>query len=116
MVGCTLPRASAVSIVVYPDVDGADKWAKVIEDIGYPRMSMTAKMRPVPAGLYDPQQDGPKADIADIMIRIISNPVPAAIDEVMAETEAERIARELGNPDKAEVLQYMMDKLNLVRV
>ena len=104
-------------IVVYPDVDGADKWAKVIEDIGYNRMSMTAKMRPVPAGLYDPALDGPKADIADIMIRIISNPVAAEkVTDAMAETEAERIARELGAPDKAADIQYLMDKLNLVRV
>ena len=104
-------------IVVYPDVDGADKWAKVIEDIGYNRMSMTAKMRPVPAGLYDPALDGPKADIADIMIRIISNPVAAEkVTDAMAETEAERIARELGAPDKAEAIQYMMDKLDLQRV
>ena len=104
-------------IVVYPDVDGADKWAKVIEDIGYNRMSMTAKMRPVPAGLYDTALDGPKADIADIMIRIISNPVAAEkVTDAMAETEAERIARELGAPDKAEAIQYMMDKLDLQRV
>ena len=34
----------------------------------------------------------------------------------MAETEAERIARELGAPDKAEAIQYMMDKLDLQRV
>ena len=98
-------------------MDGADKWAKVIEDIGYNRMSMTAKMRPVPAGLYDPALDGPKADIADIMIRIISNPVAAEkVTDAMAETEAERIARELGAPDKAEAIQYMMDKLDLQRV
>ena len=51
------------------------------------------------------------------MIRIISNPVAAEkVTDAMAETEAERIARELGAPDKAEAIQYMMDKLDLQRV
>ena len=106
-------------IVVYPDIDGKDKWQKVIEDINYPRMSMTDRMQPIGQGkgIYNPVLDGPKADIADIMIRIISNPVAAEkVTDAMAETEAERIARELGAPDKAEAIQYMMDKLDLQRV
>lgn len=106
-------------IVVYPDIDGKDKWQKVIEDINYPRMSMTDRMQPIGQGkgIYNPVLDGPKADIADIMIRIISNPeTQQSVTEVMVETEAEKIARQLGQPEKAEVLQYMMDKLDLVRV
>ena len=105
-------------IVVYPDIDGKDKWTKVIENIGYARMSMTAKMSPVSqGGVYDPAVDDPKSDIADIMVRIITHPEPAkAIEQAMTETEAEKIARQLGRPDKAEDLQYLMDKLDLQRV
>ena len=106
-------------IVVYPDIDGKDTWQKVIEDINYPRMSMTDRMQPIGQGkgIYDPALDGPKADIADIMIRIISNPeTQQSVTEVMVETEAEKIARQLGQPEKAEALQYMMDKLDLQRV
>lgn len=106
-------------IVVYPDIDGKDKWQKVIEDINYPRMSMTDRMQPIGQGkgIYNPVLDGPKADIADIMIRIISNPeTQQSVTEVMVETEAEKIARQLGHPEKAEALQYLMDKLDLVRV
>ena len=106
-------------IVVYPDIDGKDKWQKVIDDINYPRMSMTDRMQPIGQGkgIYNPALDGPKADIADIMVRIISNPeTQQSVTEVMAETEAEKIARQLGKPEKAEDLQYMMNKLDLVRV
>ena len=106
-------------IVVYPDIDGKDKWQKVIEDINYPRMSMTDRMQPIGQGkgIYNPVLDGPKADIADIMIRIISNPeTQPSVTEVMVDTEAEKIARQLGKPEKAEAIQYLMDKLNLERV
>lgn len=106
-------------IVVYPDIDGKDKWQKVIEDINYPRMSMTDRMQPIGQGkgIYNQALDGPKADIADIMVRIISNPeTQQSVTEVMAETEAEKIARQLGKPEKAEDIQYMMNKLDLVRV
>ena len=105
-------------IVLYPDVDGEQQWIDMMKAIGYSRMSMTSKMRSIDkGGLYNPTLDGPKADIADIMIRIISNPVQAeTVTEVMKETEAERIARELGNPDKANDIQYLMDKLDLQRV
>ena len=106
-------------IVVYPDIDGKDKWQKVIEDINYPRMSMTDRMQPIGhgKGIYNPALDGPKADIADIMVRIISNPeTHQSVTEVMTETEAEKIARQLGKPEKAEDIQYLMDKLDLVRV
>ena len=93
-------------IVVYPDADGAEKWAKVIEAIDYPRMSMTTKMRSVDeGGLYNPMLDGPKADIADIMIRIMHG---------VEETLAEKICRRLHAPDKVEVLGKLIGHFDMV--
>ena len=95
-------------IVVYPDVDGMQQWEEVIKAIGYNRMSMTLKMRSVSeGGEYVASIDGPKADIADIMIRKMNG---------IEESEAERAARILGAHDKVEAIQYMMDKLNLERI
>ena len=95
-------------IVLFPDADGMAKWKDVMDAIGYERMSMTGTMRPVSeGGMYDPVKDGPKADIADIMIRLMSD---------IPETEAEKVARMLGAHDSAPVLEYMMDKLDLQRV
>lgn len=93
-------------VVVYPDADGAEKWAKVIDAIGYDRMSMTLKMRPVAeGGLYMPEIDGPKADIADIMIRLMHG---------IEETESEKAARLLSaTPEQARAIADMMDKLDL---
>jgi len=92
-------------IVLFPDADGRDKWQDVMDAIGYERMSMTGAMRPVSeGGQYDPIKDGPKADIADIMIRLMSD---------IPETEAEKVARMLGAYDKVEVLGDLMTKLDL---
>ena len=91
-------------VVVYPDVDGAQSWSEAIKAIGYKNMSMTAKMRPVPAGLYNPMLDEPKADIADIMIRLMHG---------IEETPAEVAARRLGSPESAKDLAYMIEKLDL---
>ena len=93
-------------IVVYPDADGAEKWAKVIENIGYSRMSMTTKMQDVEhGGLYNPILDGPKADIADIMIRMMNG---------VEETLAEKICRRLHAPDKVEVLGRMIERFDMI--
>lgn len=97
--------ASHRYLVAFPDADGVSKWQEVIDSIGYNRMSMTGVMRPIDqGGKYDPVKDGPKADIADIMIRLMSD---------IPETEAEKVARRLGRPDKADAIAYMMDKLDL---
>lgn len=90
------------TIILYPDYDGYDEWAAAVKRIGYARLSISNQVRK-----YHVPEDGDKADMADIMLRLVCAP---------QETEAERIARELGNPDKAKDIQYLMDKLNLVRV
>ena len=91
-------------IVLYPDVDGEQQWMDMMKAIGYSRMSMTANMRPVPKGLYNPTLDGPKADIADIMIRLMND---------IEETPAQIAARRLGKPDKAPILEMFMNVLGL---
>lgn len=92
-------------IVLFPDADGAERWAEMSKAIGYERMSTTGKMRTVEeGGLYNPVLDGPKADIADIMVRLMQG---------IEETEAEKVARRLGHPEAAETVDYMMKKLDL---
>ena len=107
--------ASNRYIVVYPDIDGKDKWAKVIEDIGYARMTMTKKMKPVSqGGVYDPTVDDPKSDIADIMVRFITHPESEnAIAKAMKETEAEKACRLLGLSEIHEGVATLIDKLDL---
>ena len=92
-------------IVLYPDVDGADKWREIMEVMDYPKMSISAKMRPIDqGGLYNPTLDSPKADIADIMIRMMQG---------IEETPAEIAARRLCAPDKVKDIAALMDKLDL---
>ena len=55
-----------------------------------------------PGGPGDSPGAGP-----DIMIRLMHG---------IEETEAEKVARQLGAPDKAKDIQYLMDKLDLQRV
>ena len=89
-------------IVLYPDYDGHEEWVAAAKRIDYPRLSVSEQVRK-----YHIPADGDKADMADIMLRLVCAP---------QETEAEKIARQLGRPDKAEDLQYLMDKLDLQRV
>lgn len=76
-------------IVLYPDRDGIDKWRKKAETIGYDRL--TIDTRPV-TEWWQPQ-DGDKADIADVVIRITNERKPmTTIDEVKAKMpEAEKL-------------------------
>lgn len=92
-------------IVLYPDVDGAAKWREIMEVMDYPKMSISAKMRPIDqGGLYNPTLDSPKADIADIMIRMMQG---------IEETPAEIAARRLCAPEKVKDIAALMDKLDL---
>lgn len=86
-------------IVLYPDYDGYDEWEAACKQIGYERISVSNQVRKLWT-----VKDGPKADIADIMLRLV---------EGIKESPAEVAARRLGRPDKVDVLAMMMDKLNL---
>lgn len=53
------------NVVLYPDVDGLEEWTKRVDMIGYNKIIVTKQVR----NLYAPGIDDPKSDIADIMVR-----------------------------------------------
>jgi hypothetical protein len=69
-------------IILYPDRDGVDKWRAKAEQMHYDRLSIDA--RPV-IDWWKPE-DGTKADIADVVIRLINESKPlTTIADVKAE-------------------------------
>lgn len=69
-------------IILYPDRDGIDKWRAKAEQMHYDRLSIDA--RPV-TDWWKPE-DGTKADIADVVIRLINESKPlTTIADVKAE-------------------------------
>ena len=87
-------------IVLYPDFDGYDEWEAAMKRIGYDRMSVSPMVKK-----YHILRDGDKADMADIMLRMVSG---------VEETLAEKICRRLHAPDKVEVLDRLINGLDLV--
>ena len=68
-------------IILYPDRDGIDKWRIKAEQMHYDRMTINAK----PVTEWWNPQDGDKADIADVVIRMINESHELkTIDEVKA--------------------------------
>lgn len=53
-------------VVLYPDTDGMDDWAEWIKLLNQPDLNI---QREFFTRYYKPELDGPKADIADILIR-----------------------------------------------
>ena len=53
-------------VVLYPDTDGIDDWAEWIKLLNQPDLTI---QREFFTKYYKPELDGPKADIADILIR-----------------------------------------------
>lgn len=86
-------------IVLYPDLDGYADWEKRAEAIDYPRLSISQKPRELHRA-----EDGEKADIADIMVRIAGE---------VTEKPEEVAARRLGAQHLKETLKYMIDTLQL---
>lgn len=58
------------SVVLYPDRDGVGDWEDTCKDIGYKHMTVNSD----PVMKWWRQEDGPKADIADVVLRLISKP------------------------------------------
>lgn len=56
-------------IVLYPDRDGIDRWRAKMENLRYDRMHLNAE----PVLNWWREEDGPKADVADVVVRIINN-------------------------------------------
>jgi len=59
-------------IILYPDRDGVDKWKAKMAAIGYDRMSIDTD----PVLKWWRPEDGPKADIADVVVRMLNNAKP----------------------------------------
>ena len=69
-------------IILYPDRDGVEKWKAKMAAINYDRMSIDTD----PVLKWWIPEDGPKADIADVVLRMINNSKPLTnIDDVARE-------------------------------
>ena len=59
-------------IVLYPDRDGVEKWRAKMQAIGYDRMTIDTD----PVLKWWRPEDGPKADIADVVVRMLNTAKP----------------------------------------
>ena len=68
-------------IILYPDRDGIEKWRQKAEQLHYDRLIVIDK----PVTEWWKPEDGPKADIADVLLRYVRDRKPMLdIDEVKA--------------------------------
>jgi len=68
-------------IILYPDRDGIEKWRIKAEQLHYDRLTIDT----TPVTKWWKPEDGEKADIADVVIRMVNNSKPmTTIDEVKA--------------------------------
>ena len=66
-------------IVLFPDRDGIDKWKTKARQLDYPRLMIDC----VPVQKWWKPEDGEKADIADVVVRILNERKPmTTIEEV----------------------------------
>ena len=86
------------SVVVYPDYDGYEDWCKLVREIGYDKMTVSRQVLDLHTA-----EDGDKADIADIMVRLVT------------ENDLTRACALLGVTDEEtkENLGLLIDKLDL---
>ena len=82
-------------IILYPDRDGIAKWKAKMHAIGYDRMSIDTD----PVIKWWRPEDGPKADIADVVVRMLNNAKPL--------TTISDVEREMPQA------KQLIDKLNL---
>lgn len=80
-------------IILYPDRDGIEKWRQKAEQLHYERMTLDTR----PVTEWWLPEDGPKADIADVLLRYVRNRKPCEdIGEVKAAMpEASKIINDL---------------------
>ena len=83
------------NIVLYPDRDGVEKWKAKLAQVGYYRMSIDTD----PVIKWWRPEDGDKADIADIVVRMLNNAKPL--------TNIQDVA------DKMPHAKQLIDKLDL---
>jgi len=86
-------------VVAYPDYDGYDQWTSMADTINYSRLSISQTVRK-----YWKPCDGQKADIADIMLRLM---------HTVEETPSERASRMLGLKEEHQGLSKLIKQFNL---
>lgn len=89
-------------IVLYPDRDGIDRWRAKAENLRYDRMHLNAE----PVLNWWREEDGPKADVADVVVRIINNAKPP-IEPLTQHPEVQQLMgkldlKEVHNEDETE--------------
>ena len=77
-------------IVLYPDRDGIDRWRAKLENLRYGRMHLNAE----PVLNWWREEDGPKADVADVVVRIINNAKPP-IEPLTQHPEVQQLMQRL---------------------
>lgn len=87
-------------IVLYPDADGMEQWKEQAKRIGYDKIQVSPKVK----DLFDPTLDDPKADIGDIIVRMLC-PKPLTVSQ-----QAHNV---LGMKEENEALTELINKLNL---
>lgn len=89
-------------IVLYPDRDGIDRWRAKLENLRYDRMHLNAE----PVLNWWREEDGPKADVADVVVRIINNakpPIEPLTEHPEVKNLMERLdLKEINNEDETE--------------
>ena len=89
-------------IVLYPDRDGIDRWRAKLENLRYDRMHLNAE----PVLNWWREEDGPKADVADVVVRIINNakpPIEPLTEQPEVKTLMQRLdLKEVHNEDETE--------------
>ena len=88
-------------IILYPDIDGIEQWRQAAKAIGYDKIQISPNIQ----RLYDPQIDGEKADIGDIIVRMLR--------QASGMTISERAHMALGLKEENEALTNMIDQLKL---
>lgn len=75
------------TIVLWPDKDGAEEWLTTAQEIGYGKASVYTRF----IDTYWTRADGEKADIADIIVRMLEHPetaVKQAVKKAKSRDEA----------------------------
>ena len=77
-------------IVLYPDRDGINRWRAKLENLRYDRMHLNAE----PVLNWWREEDGPKADVADVVVRIINNAKPS-VEPLTEQPEVKNLMEKL---------------------
>lgn len=67
-------------VVLYPDRDAEEEWKKLAEDMHYEHMTVNTDFM----SRYWKPEDGKKADIADVIVRMLQEQKPTTIEDVKA--------------------------------